>query len=134
MKSNIITGLVLFIPLDKCVYVCLTALKLRKKYVILLPLVYDLGKISRGHEMNEEIVYASLVRSTGFEQIYCRPNFSYMYLPRARSGKFLNNYHRQNGPSSLFLLNVFFALKGSYFFILIVCTKERLTRVSLHIN
>ena len=42
--------------------------------------------------MNGEIVYASLVCSTGFEQIYCRPNLSYMYLPRARSAKFLNKY------------------------------------------
>ena len=46
--------------------------------VISLPLVYDLGKVNRGREMNGEIVYASLVRSTGFEQIHCRPNLSYI--------------------------------------------------------
>ena len=85
----------MFIPLDKFVYVCLTALKLGKKYMSFYCPFYcliDLGKVSRGHEMNGEIVCASLVRSTGFEQIYCRPNLSYMYLPRARSGKFLNKY------------------------------------------
>ena len=89
-------------------------MKLRKNYVILLPLVYDLGKVSRGSEMNGEIVYASLVRSTGFEQIYCRTcicleqgqvNFEQIFIG--------TNYHRQNGPSSLILLNIFFDLKGS---------------------
>ena len=30
--------------------------------------------------MNGEIVYVPLVRSTGFGQIYCRPNLSYMYF------------------------------------------------------
>ena len=80
----------MFIPLDK---IRMFALKLRKNYMsFYCPLVYDLGKVSRGHEMNGEIVYASLARSTGFEQIYCRPNLSYMVLPRARSGKFLNKY------------------------------------------
>ena len=45
-------------------------MKLRKKiHIILLPLVNDQGKVSRGREKNEEIVYAPLVCSTGFEQI-----------------------------------------------------------------
>ena len=83
----------MFIPLDK-IRICVPNRYevTQKLHVIILPLVYDLGKVSRGREMNGEIVYASLVRSTGFEQIYCRPNLSYMYLPRARSGKFLNKY------------------------------------------
>ena len=83
----------MFIPLDK-MYICAPNCfeVTQKVHVILLPLVYDLGKVSRGREMNGEIVYASLIHSTGFEQIYCRPDLSYMYLPRVRSGKFLNKY------------------------------------------
>ena len=65
----------MFIPLHKiCICVPNRYEVTQKLHVILLPLVYDLGKVSRGREMNGEIVYASLVRSTGFEQIYCRPN------------------------------------------------------------
>ena len=83
----------MFIPLDKiCICVPNRFIVRQKLHVILLPLVYDLGKVSRGREMNGVIVYASLVRSTGFEQIYCRPNLSNMYLPRARSDKCLNKY------------------------------------------
>ena len=82
----------MFIPLDKTRICVPNRYEVTQKlHVILLPLVYDLGKKSRGVERNGEIVYASLVRSTCFEQIYCRPNLSYMYLTRARSGKFLNN-------------------------------------------
>ena len=83
----------MFIPLDKIRICVANRFEVTQKlHVILLPLVYDLGKVSRGREMNGGIVYASLVRSTGFEHIYCRPNLSYMYLPRAMSGKFLNTY------------------------------------------
>ena len=83
----------MFIPLDKIRLCVPNRFEVTQKlHVILLPLVYDLGKVSRGRKLNGEIVYASLVRSTGFEQIYCRPNLSYMYLPRARSGKLLNKY------------------------------------------
>ena len=83
----------MFIPLDK-IRICVPNRfeVTQKLHVILVPLVNDLGKVSRRREMKVEIVYASLVRSTGFEQIYGRPNLSYMYLPRARSGKFLNKY------------------------------------------
>ena len=89
----------MFIHLDKirkCAPNCFEVTQ--KLHFILLPLVYDLGKVSRGREMNGEIVYASLVRSTGFEQIYCNSNLSYMYLPRARSGKFLNKYMHLLAP------------------------------------
>ena len=61
----------MFLPLDKiCICVPNRFEVTQKLHVILLPLVYDLGKVSRGREMNGEVVYASLVRSTGFEQIY----------------------------------------------------------------
>ena len=81
----------MFIPLDK-IRICVPNRyeATQKLHIILLPRVYDLGKVNRRREMNGEIVYTSLVCSTGFKQIYCRPNLSYMYLPRARSGKFLN--------------------------------------------
>ena len=60
----------MFIPLEKnCIFVPYRFEVTQKLHVILLTLVYDLGKVSRGREMNGEINYASLVRSTGFEQI-----------------------------------------------------------------
>ena len=75
----------MFIPLDK-VRICVpNSFEVTQKlHVILSPLVYDLGKVSRGREMNGEIVYASLVRSTGFEQIYCRPNLSCICLEQGQ--------------------------------------------------
>ena len=50
----------MFIPLDK-IRICVPNRfeVTQKLHVILLPLVYDLGKVSRGREMNGEIVYAS---------------------------------------------------------------------------
>ena len=96
----------MFIPLDK-IRICVPNRfeVMQKLHVILLPLVYDIDKVSQGREMNGEIFYASLVRSTGFEQIYCCPNLSYMYLPRARSGKFLNKYLLPQTEWSIFFIS-----------------------------
>ena len=70
----------MFISLDK-IHICVPNRYevTQKLHVILLPLVYDQGKVSRGREINGEIVYVSLVRSTCFEKIYCHPNLSYRY-------------------------------------------------------
>ena len=57
----------MFIPLDKIRTCVPNRFEVTQKlHVILLPLVCDLGKVSRGCEGNGEIVYASLVCSTGF--------------------------------------------------------------------
>ena len=103
----------MFIPLDK-IRICVPKRfeVTQKLHVILLPLAYDLGKVNRGREMNGEIVYASLVRSTGFEQIYCRPNLSYMYLPRAGSGNFLTNIYWHQLPQTEW--SIFFISSGRF--------------------
>ena len=91
----------MFTPLDKiCICVPNRFEVTQKLHVILLPLVYDLGKVSRGREMNGEIFYASLVRSTDFEQIYCHPNLSNMYLPEQGQVNFLTNIYWHQLPQT----------------------------------